>query len=249
MKKLTAVHGAPRPTTGFMAKSLTVALATLALLGFASAAEAGIIVLSFDGTVTNGTDSAGLFGAEGTNLLGDTFSFSVTYDTSAIATALSNDTNGSYEGSSGTNYANYYDLANDGAVTASITIGGTTFSEENNFSGSQGDVSYCSPGWCGGNEMILAAGSSSGPEVGAVVVGASSPDIFPTPAVFSSVAQDTVDSFEGEPLGATFYLTAADGTQEILTASATPEPGTWFSMVTGIGLIALTRFRRRRADA
>ena len=100
-------------------------IAIAVLLASASYLNASIITETITGTVTTGTDNAGVFGPMGANLAGEAVTVTYMLNTSVLAM------DGLYESTPST-FEALISFANDGAITNTITVGGSTFTQTQN---------------------------------------------------------------------------------------------------------------------
>jgi hypothetical protein len=121
--------------TGFFASSLRIALFGGAALVMAmSAANASPIEsLSFSGTLQNGWDGAGLFGAKNTSLTGDAYTITFSYNPTTLTQSYSSDSCGTASGKSC-----YFTFTAATAPTETVTIAGRT----ETFVGNAGGIDF-----------------------------------------------------------------------------------------------------------
>ncbi len=113
----------------------TILLAGFAALAIATTrpALADVYTVTYTGAVDLGHDTYGLFGAAGTNLYGDAFTATFTYDPSQFGTAYqSNNQGGLTQAYGGSRYGN-----TDPLLSATLTIAGATYNQSSSWDGQQ----------------------------------------------------------------------------------------------------------------
>jgi hypothetical protein len=228
-------------------KKYLIASAAAVMAASASVASAATVVVKFEGTVVTAYNEAGEFGPAGTNLVGDSFVTTFTYDNTAgqmdpisAVIALNGVTKSLPDPAS---YFHLFEPALDGQTTPS------------------GTCSFCA----------LVAGSSSFPPAGGFSFSLL-PEIWGTlfnPILISQSANyelfeegpfvpqipDELDANSGVDLdqiaGNAFNTELALKATQVEVfgqlASAVPEPATWSSTIVGLGLAGLALRRRRLA--
>jgi hypothetical protein len=205
-------------------------------------AQADVVTGSFTGTMSNGTDSTGVFGADGGDLSNDAITGSFSYNTTLFSQSVSG----------GTNTATGTGL---GALTVTITLNGInhTFTDQTSSSIFLDDGSVS-----GNNEMTLNTLNQAGSDNESFTLDAQDPlNSFIT-------GTDLVQAFTETPFvsDGSFQIldtgptVAAGGgfTIETLTlngaASVIPEPASAALLLSGIaGMVGITAKRRRSVTA
>jgi hypothetical protein len=211
-----------------MSNKIVAALASVLLLG-PVAAQASVIDGMFSGTIDNGTDTTGVFGAPGANLTGDAVTGTFTYNTALLSQVVS----GSQNTATGTGL---------GALTVTVTVNGMshTFTDPTSSSVFLDDSA---------SEVTLASANSTGGKAENFFLDASDPI---TPFISSTdltAPFSTVDPFTsngtftindpGAVASAAFML----GT---LSVQLAPEPAGLAVLLVGLGgIFALGRTRRQ----
>jgi hypothetical protein len=129
----------------FPLRLLAIGLTVFALS--AAAAKADVIyTVTITGTITNGT-SAGIFGANGSNLAGKTYTTTQTYD----ATLSSFSQNGTQ-----------YDYLTPTTTSASITVGNQTYNISSNNNGNSEYFIGSRAGGYSGDQVYASTSNSAG---------------------------------------------------------------------------------------
>lgn len=221
------------------------ALGLALALGLVAPASAATIIATYSGSVLQGTDNAGLFGAAGANLAGDIFDVVFTFDA-----AKGTLTPGGIEGGPPS--------GNSPAVDVTLTINGQQYEATNSLvsnltnliitSPLDGSVetteSFANARWSGFPDFEL--GFFGSPSTGTTysnapgVISASSP----TPGIGcfgNSCGEVGVADGEGFDLATqSFSVTGVT-----VTPAPLPEPSAWLELLAGVALLGAA-FRARR---
>jgi hypothetical protein len=251
-------------TSPLMRLTLLAGMAALAFTGVAhanviiAATVTGTIVGANDldpyGNPVGSTDTTGPFGGAGNNLLGELLTLSFSYDATQMTS------NGTYY-NDGVGYSYLYDVSNDGALTSTATVAGY---QPFTGAGDYEDVSFID----NATEPFITApyeqfGFSSenfvyNPTLGYnIYVGVSLTAYYlPPPSldydVSDSASVGAVMAQGGVPGGFFVTVVGPSGASDYLALStssvSTPEPTTWLLLATGLGGIALLKFRRSKSS-
>jgi len=235
-------------------------LAAFAVVLFSGAAQAGYICNPGDtcisqiitGTITGGTDSgdgthddANLFNIGGGSTLGDTVTINIDYD----LTSIQNNANGQvyYASGNGNNLENPAS-PNDYQISATLTGIGTTFAV--NPDGSGFFVNYMYGYDFDGQNTYYSDGNEGDSLLRFVAYNTNSEYSTGDPTSTSQIEEilndptSTIQLLGTTNNFATFDALTLSGLQ---IESSTPEPTTCLSLATGLGGLALIKFRRSKS--
>lgn len=220
--------------------SMSLMAGALAVATIAAPAAAAPTTVSVSGTVTNGYDAAGIFGAAGASLAGLPFSAIFTIDRQSGDTAIATPA-----------LAYLYGAGSSAPVTAALTIGTGTY----DFAGTRnGSARAVDTAGNGGTDALHYMVEDAGPApAGLFYVGFDSlRDLLAAADYgdYGTIALTAADNAKGYAQiggsGANSYAELSLDAITSQTAGAVPEPATWMMMVAGFAL-AGTALRRPRA--
>lgn len=212
--------------------SRVAAAAVAGLLAFS--AQASILTVTFNGTVSSGNDTTNLFGMSGGSLVGQSYNLVYTLDSGIMNVG----------GTGGTDPGSYHDLSKGGnqpTITATMTINSiaqtfasTYYTAETRQLGSNPYQSF---------QIALYTSNSN-----YIFQSIYAPNVYssldPTSDINFVGAGNGSFNVGGEMLG----LQSTSLTQTSAAASAVPEPATWGMMLIGFGAIGAS-LRGRRSNA
>ncbi len=223
-----------------MSRKLIV-LAAGALLFSPLAAHATIVTGSFSGTITSGTDSTGVFGADGGTLDGDDLTGTFSYDTDLLSQVVSG----------GTNTATGTGL---GALTVTLTIDGAshTFTDQTSSSVFLDDGSVS-----GNNEFTLNTLDQQGgmnesftldiqDPINSFISGTGLVQTFVESPFISDGSFQILDTGPTVAAGGGFSI---DSLTLNGASTAAPEPASLGVLLVGLGGLAAGRRRKARGGA
>ena len=222
-------------------------------LSIAQPAAAATILITYTGTVTDGTDAAGLFGTSNPDLANEKFTsvYTLTYPTSG---AYEDNLQGLHQIYGG----NYLLQPTPSPLSGQLTINDHTVSVDGQYSGQHTLIGPAdNPSFYKGNvsEILDAAYSNPNTYLYNVVQNISG-DNFMLSLNFADEFSRTViqsDYSKGNfkvtnDSGQSTFANFKNLTVSVQEVSAVPEPATWGMMIFGFGIAGVTlRVRRREA--
>jgi len=226
----------------------TVLLAAISALLLTGAVQANDIIITdtVSGTISgaadydaNGNnlgslDGTGEFGAE--SLVGQSFSLTSTID----LTELQDDGTLYTDGST---YYEIIDSSNDNAISTSLTIGVNNYTQ----TGYNSELAIYSGYY---NQVSDIVQNSTLPYASIQISGYNYDASNPLASIDPSQIQALTGQLLSDPQTYNgIYVAGPTGGEDNLTfaASSAPEPTTWLSLATGLGGLALLKFRRSRS--
>lgn len=229
-----------------MRTKLLCLIALVPLYGLSpSIASATIVEVDWSGTIVSGTDNTGTFGAVGANLAGDTYTTTYIYDTS-VGTIVSGGTVGQ-QLVGGTRVG-----TTSASLGASITINGVTFSVGGSYFGNY-SATCAAPCVPGSTSTFGDTVEDSSTTVLTDVIQQLNGALIP-PLPTSLTAPVTVTAMAGDTLEGEFYYVANGTTDDLmlgetsgtLSLPSTPVPAALPLFATGLGVMGLLGWRRKR---
>lgn len=221
-------------------KLVGIALALVAAVP--TPAAAGFVIETFTGTVYSGVDSAGLFGIQGANLAGLSYTATYVFDTGAIpASDLNNPAGGSFSLQGGSQFGSASPL-----TSATLVIGNSAaYSVSGAYRSELSGAGFTSGGLFFASSVGQPANGSEFSNYVSSEFESSQP---PGPSsLFTPYTCQANDTCYGR------FLIGGDDLQLTPTAvtltAAVPEPSTWAMMILGFAGVGFMTYRRRRTAA
>jgi hypothetical protein len=218
----------------------------IAAVAFSGVAQASVVTETFTGLINSGVDNWGNFGNAGASFVGDTVTFSFSYDTTLLEADLTASTDGSAEYINAPIYDLYLDYAGDSAFTESVTINSQTLTIANSALNVYALLEGCTSA-CGAAGEFLAtqAQGQSGAYIETVL------DTTQNYSIGDDLLSQTeIDALVGGGVMTGQISISGGGSAETLeisnvsAESATPEPTTSISLALGFGIVGLLKRRR-----